>query len=110
MRCPVCSAETVTSILRRERLPVMQNVTYSTQALALASKAQTPNLLPFMARRVASAALSSGCSSRLRRTFSTASSFQASPPMCCASSSGARNAWPSLVSGAARAGASGAPY
>ena len=37
MRCPVCSAETVTSILRRERLPVMQNVTYPTQALALAS-------------------------------------------------------------------------
>jgi hypothetical protein len=37
MSCPICSAETIKSILRRERLPIMQNVSYPTRALALAS-------------------------------------------------------------------------
>src|SRR4029078_5907924 len=34
---PVLAAESLASILRRERLPVMQNVSYPTRELALAS-------------------------------------------------------------------------
>jgi Methyltransferase domain/C-methyltransferase C-terminal domain len=35
--CPVCSSERLTAILRRERLPVMQNVSYASRPEALAS-------------------------------------------------------------------------
>jgi hypothetical protein len=35
--CPICGEQAITSILRRDRLPVMQNVTYPTRDLALAS-------------------------------------------------------------------------
>jgi len=37
MACPVCSNGATERVLRRERLPVMQNVTYPTRELALAS-------------------------------------------------------------------------